>query len=333
MTNVTVTSSAIVEVSGAAFGSLIADGGEEELLSGGSLAGAAVEAGGTLVLLGGTASDTTVTSGGAVGVGGDITGDVTDGEMTSTTVVSGVTVLSGGFIDPASATVESGAVLSLAAGAVASSLVIQSGGVVLGPGELAGVSSDGGRVSGVQIEGELSILSDGSAVGARIGSDGYVDLNSGGSATGTVVSTGGNFFVQGDSISAVIKAGGEEQFGTTVSGDTVQSGGVLEFFGDLSGNLTVPPGGHDQQPEVERGDPVQWRGSAGGRGHRPERSDDQLGGVQLHQPRHGLVGRDGAGPGHAGRRDHLGDRQWRGRRRFALRVRRERLGHRPPTKP
>jgi hypothetical protein len=82
-----------------------------------------------------------VRSGGTLQFTGEVTRDLTAGPQASATVFAGATISSGGNLDLEGATVLSGVTLTLAAqtGNTANSngtLTVNSGGVLLGPGDL-----------------------------------------------------------------------------------------------------------------------------------------------------------------------------------------------------
>ena len=136
----------------------------------------------------GVASGTVVDSGGV------------DNVLSAAEAVSAV-IHSGGreFVSSGGSTsvsvVQSGGSLTLSAGAVGSLLTISAGGKLVGAGELVNyISEDAGQVSGVMLgqtaetdAGYLEVQSGGSASGVSI-DYGYLELDAGGTTTGTVVS-------------------------------------------------------------------------------------------------------------------------------------------------
>jgi autotransporter passenger strand-loop-strand repeat protein len=116
------------------------ESGGKEFIQSGVGSGDTIGSGGLLeVLSGATLSDETVQRGGTFDFNGDVTGNLTLGAATSTTVLDGVTVASGGYIELGDATVQSGVTLSLGGTTTAAVVVdVNSGGVLRGPGDIAG---------------------------------------------------------------------------------------------------------------------------------------------------------------------------------------------------
>jgi autotransporter passenger strand-loop-strand repeat protein len=220
----------------------------------GSASDVTVQRGGTLVLSsGGYAAADTVLSGGTLDFEANLTVNFTEGSqpLTGADTLSGVTVSSGGLLEFINATVLSGVTLSLASGAIASSLLVSAGGTLRGPGEIAALTSVGGTVSGVTIgdtgantEAELELLSGGHASGVTTTGFGDLDVQLGGSAIATKVGFESYLYVEGhasgtaDYGTEVIRAGG------VARGDTVEDGGIDDLFsGAIVSGATVISGG------------------------------------------------------------------------------------------
>jgi len=148
------------------------------------------------------------------------------------TVGSGdqLTVLSGGEAE--SSTVLSCGSATVSAGGVGSALTVSSGGQLDGPGELAGSSFDDGQVSGVSVgaagghSAYLEIQSGGAAEAVTV-VDGVLQIDSGASATGTVLSSGTQDLVYGVASGTTIDSGGVAYIrsGGEAVGDVLSSGG------------------------------------------------------------------------------------------------------------
>ena len=149
------------DVFGVESGGHISSGGSATVESGGAVLGEQVYFGGLLTLgAGATASAVVVGSGGEVAFAALISSGqsytaVASGSATS---LEGVTVRAGGELILERATVASGGVLSLAAGAAALGLIVQSGGLVKGPGAVLEDYADNdapsevfGKASGVTV--------------------------------------------------------------------------------------------------------------------------------------------------------------------------------------
>jgi autotransporter passenger strand-loop-strand repeat protein len=247
---------------GVASGTTISTGGVAYISSGGVASGAIVD-GGALLLIssGGGAPGARVRNGGTIGFGADVTSDFTAGMVTSTTVVSGATVASGGIVDLYGATVLSGATASVTAGTVASVLRVDPGGVVSGPGELAGVTYDFGSVSGVTLPGSYLLVefggssSDvtvqsgavaydyGDTSGATVSSGGIEAIGPGGAESGTIALSGALEYIlsRGSASGDTIESGAllVVQADATASDVTVQSGARLDFEGNVTTSITV----------------------------------------------------------------------------------------------
>jgi len=242
----------IVSNGGLASAGTVRFGGLETVSSGGAASGTTVQSGGELDLVeGASAGAVTVQSGGIFGYDATLTSDFTAGAVSSTTIFHGVTLSSGARIDLEQATIASGATVSLAS-AIATSVTVSSGGVLLGPGELDGADNiDAGLISGVTlgdsgagVSSYLEILSGGSASGVSVVDGGGVRIDAGASIDGAVVSSG-YLEVYGSASNTTLGAHSDETFGAgvVVSGETVESGGFVNQFGGTLSDATFESGG------------------------------------------------------------------------------------------
>ena len=270
---------------GTDFADSVRSGGVEVVSQAGVLSGATIQAGGLLELAG-AATGVIVESGGAFAAGGDIRGDRTVGAVTSTTVVSGATLSSGAFLDLYGAEVQSGAVVSLASGALAIALTVSKGAVVDGPGEVGGgytgydpnagpnETSVAGEISGVTLgdsgagdDSSIRVLSGGAAYAVKVIESNIV-VSAGGTASGTTLSgEPAELFVYGSATGALIGSGAFEfaESGGVASDDTVQSGGALylEGTGVVSGETVQSGGMADFQGDLTRDFTLAVSGSSG----------------------------------------------------------------------
>jgi autotransporter passenger strand-loop-strand repeat protein len=135
-----------VNSGGVAKSTVVSSGGTEFVYDGGAISGASVKGGGLLIIsAGGSVTGASVSSGGTIDYAVQIIGGQTllAGLQTSTTVLSGATVSSGGYLDVDGATVLSGGALTLLSGAIVNGLTVQSGGVL--------TLSSGGLLSNVTV--------------------------------------------------------------------------------------------------------------------------------------------------------------------------------------
>ncbi len=230
---------------GLASGATIESGGYVPVLAGGSATGTIVNGGGQLsVQSGGSASDSIVNSGGDEWV-------QSGGSASDSIINNGghEWVYSGGF--ESGAIVESGGTFSLEGG--------QASGVVVSSGGSAGLSvssavsawtpSGGGSIDGVTVLSgasvDLSIDSGGSISGFVASSGGDVDVESGGSAIGTIVDAGGSLQIQfGSASGSIINSGGyEDLYNGSESGAVVNSGGTFDLDGGQASDVVVNSGG------------------------------------------------------------------------------------------
>ena len=261
-TGTLVSGGSYVENFGSATGTVIGFQGEEAVFAGGVTSGDIVQGGGNLALDGGTAVAATVQNGGTLGLGADVTGDVTIGDVTRTTVLSGVTVSSGGAIVLSGATVLSGVTVSAVSGGIVTGTTVNSGAALLG-GALENSNAVAGSVSGAVVQGyvfddssfpgegssELDVLSGGTAVNVEVDSYSTIVIFRGATATGTSIDAGGSdvggyMSVYGSGASTTVGAGCEEDVfaGGAASDDTVQSGGTLGLYGGATSGETVLSG-------------------------------------------------------------------------------------------
>ena len=249
--------SEVVSSGGVASGTTVQRGGVEIVYSGGAASGAATQSGGTFDLYGGTATGVLIQSGGALGYFGDIASNLTAGQMTSATVLSGVTVSSGGFIDLENDTVLNGVTVSVRAGGIVEDMTVNAGAVVLGPGELEGAITVAGVISGVTIGDAynnfnfVEIESGGAArsiiladVAGPYGGQ-TLNVDSGASVTGTVVSAASILADHGSARTTIVASGGVENVfsGGLSTSDTISNGGSALLFGGLAAGIIVRAGG------------------------------------------------------------------------------------------
>jgi autotransporter passenger strand-loop-strand repeat protein/autotransporter-associated beta strand protein len=262
-TGTLVSGGSYVEDFGSASGTVIGLQGEEAVFAGGVTSGDIVQSEGNLALDGGTAVGATVQNGGTLDLGADVTRDVTIGDVTRTTVLSGVTVSSGGAIVLDGATVLSGVTVSAVSGGIVTGTTVNSGATLLG-GALENSNTVAGSVSGAVVQGyvfddssfpgegssELDVLSGGTAVDVDVDSYSSIVVFRGATATGTSIAAGdsdvgGYMSVYGSGARTTVGAGCEEDVfaGGAASGDTVQSGGTLGLYGGAASGETVLSGG------------------------------------------------------------------------------------------
>ncbi len=180
--------------------------------------------------------------------------DVVYGSVTSTTVsATGAEYVSSGG-EATATTVLSGGTENLASGAIGNGLTVSAGGVLNGPGVLIHHNTVAGTVSGVTVGDpyfvdSLELLSGGVAnnVTVTIFAD-SLQVDSGASATGTVVSSGGTDIVLGSVTSTTVSNGGLEvvSSGGVARATVVSSGGIQTVFsGGVVSGTTVLGGGVD----------------------------------------------------------------------------------------
>jgi len=224
---------------GSAAGTIVGSGAEED--DEGSASGDVVQSGGLLVL-NGTASDETVLSGGTFQFNGALTSNLVAGSGTSTRVLNGVTVSSGGTIDVNYAQVLSGVTLSVA-GTVAGTLAVSSGGVVRGPGTAEDLQvSSGGSASGLTLQ--YGYISSGGAGADMVIQADAIELVYG-SATGDTVQSAASLVLEsgGTATHETIQSGGGVTFGEDVTNDYTQLAGAVTATTVLGG-VTISSGGY-----------------------------------------------------------------------------------------
>jgi autotransporter passenger strand-loop-strand repeat protein len=225
----------------------IVESGGSLVLSGGKSTRATVQSGGLLVLSGGEAVEDTVLSGGALGIGGYVlTSDFTAGPVASATVISGVTVSSGGILDLYDVEVAQGVTVSLTSGTRGDDVFVDPGGVVDGPGALTGQTYVEGAINGVSIEGQLELTSGGIARGVTVAADGSLQVDFGASDTGATALSGALVNVLGAASGVVVASKGEEYVnsGGVDAGATVQKGGeAVVYSGGVAERGTIENGG------------------------------------------------------------------------------------------
>ena len=175
-------------------------------------------------------------------------------------------VLSGGIWEIS--TVLSGGSATLSSGALAGFLTIDQGGLVQGAGTLAAENAVFGSLKGLTLGsgGYIDLFSGGTASGLTI--SGALDapppaleVQSGASVTGTAVLSGAEIIYSGGVASSdVFQSGGQLYLeGGTANQELVLSGGLFFLGGTLTSNLTVISGGVSSQ-EVVSGMTVQSGG-------------------------------------------------------------------------
>ncbi len=213
-------------------GATLEAGGEQVVSSGASASGVVVQSGGfqlvrsngyssgTTVMSGGLerfysgalASNLVVSSGGILGteliVPGGTSTTVISTTATDTTVVSGVTVMSGGVIETQAATVQTGGFLVLPAGDILPGLTtVSSGGTLSGPGLITGNLFDYGLAEGVVISGSSTAKK------------AYLQVEAGGTVSGITIEANG--------VLSVYQGGGVVQALTLRAGATLDLGNVV----------------------------------------------------------------------------------------------------------
>ena len=249
-------------ISGAGVSARIESGGWEAILSGGRGSHDVVQSGGILTLdAGGVASGEIVQKGGLLGYGGVVSAnlDLTSGPLAKKTVLGGVTISSGGRLHLNGATIRSGVTISLGSDAVETSLTVSKGAVVKGAGGLDGLSNKvAGSISGLTLQGtHVELLSGGTASNVKAIST-QLNIDAGAKELGAVASAS-TLVVYGSASKTQIEAQSKEVLlsggvgsgdtilasgqlyvsaGATAIKETVHSGGIVIFSGDLTGNFT-----------------------------------------------------------------------------------------------
>lgn len=262
---------------GSASATSVGAGGIEIVFSGGTVRSSIIDAGGTEVLSGGKADYTaiagiqqiqtgsalsnTVQSGGSQVLSGGVAratvvaeggSQVVSGGSALDNTVYGLQQLVGGL---AQGTLLSGGIQQVFAGATVSSAVIYAGGVQ---------QVSGGTVTGVVVNsgGTQRIFAGASVQSTTVSAGGEQVLESGGTATRTVLSglqqissgglaesasifTGGLQEVTGSARSATVSSGGSQRVvsGGAASGTIVLAGGVLELSGGTTMRAGIYSGG------------------------------------------------------------------------------------------
>jgi autotransporter passenger strand-loop-strand repeat protein len=280
----TIVNGGVDYVSGVASGTIVSNGGTENVDGGGSASGTTVSNGGTEnVVSGGSASFTIVSSGGVETVLGSGSANSTvvasAGEQDAYGTTSGTAVSSGGYElvwsdGTASATmVGSGGYLVVLPGRTESGAVVQSGGAIVSTGivlvepnagisvwssvasDLAVSSGDtefvlpGGAASFSIVSGASYEEIWGAASFTNVSMGGDEEVESGGTASGAVVNSGGEEDVSaaGTASFTTLNDGGREAVfsGGTASGTVVNSGGYESVAGGVSIASTVSGGGEE----------------------------------------------------------------------------------------
>jgi autotransporter passenger strand-loop-strand repeat protein len=260
-----------VEFKGSAAGEVVLGGASLIVNLSGVASGAVVSSGGLLVVSsGGSARGSTVESGGIVFLNDDITASFSAGVVAATTVVDGVTLLSGADVELLAALVASGATLSLPAASVVNPVSVALGGAVVGSGSLLGLNFDNGVVSGATIGkigttsgAALLVGSDGLAEGVDVVTpsgygygyySGYyhyygfgLTVAHGGTVSDAVIGAGAQALISGAAVGDRLDGGSQYvSSGASVASTTVGGGGTqVVFFGGHAVSTTVASGGID----------------------------------------------------------------------------------------
>jgi autotransporter passenger strand-loop-strand repeat protein len=227
---------------------------------GATVSGAVVNSGGDLsIFAGATASGVTVSSGGEVDFEAVISSGVTwsaVGVVSSTAVLDGVTVLSGGDLYLSGATVFSGATLQLSSGVLVTDITVSQGGVLTGSGVIDGTNYVYGVISNVVVGApyeSTALELTGFAGGVTI-QNATFDVASGATASGTILAglsfaDGGVYdgeimLVSGTALDTDVEFAGKEYVvsGAVASGGVIQDGGYVYVDGLLS-DVVISSGG------------------------------------------------------------------------------------------
>ena len=224
----------VVEAGGTASGTVLS-GGAEQLY--GSAVSANVQSGGVLIVFsGGTASGTQLSAGGVDYV-------LSDGIDNSTTVVGGTEVVSAGgtasgtmisggaevvYGSAATTTVQANGFLIVSSGGVASAATLSSGGTGF-------VSSDGTAANTTVLSGGYELAYSGGLVSGATLSGGQLELQSGGSGSGTFDFASGG----------LLTLDGTGSYGMLVAGFTSATAEIdltqIAFAGLTSSSLSYTP--------------------------------------------------------------------------------------------
>ncbi|WP_431732362.1 autotransporter outer membrane beta-barrel domain-containing protein [Citrobacter portucalensis] len=242
-----------ISVGGSATGTTINDNGRQFVSSGASVANTTINADGKQYLYGGNATNTTINNGGRQYVS-------SGGSATNTTVHSGGrqhVYIDGNVTET---TIASGGMLQVEAGGSASKVTQNSGGAVVtntsavlsGTNDKGTFSISGGSAANMLLEngGYLTVFGGHQASDTMVGSDGTLDVRSGGVLYGTttltdkgtlvgdVVTNEGNLFFLNNTAAAFTGS-------LTGSGTLTQEGGNTRFSGLLSqdGGIALKNGG------------------------------------------------------------------------------------------
>lgn len=234
------------QVFGEATSTTLNSGGAQYVYSGGTATNTLIGSGAAQGISG-TANSTTVAAGGAQYV-------YNNGSANWTTVTNNgyMNVMSGGAAS--GTTVNSGGTLYANDGAVVTDLTLASGAVLntttsatlAGTNALGAFSISGGQAQNVLLEnnGFLNVEAGGTTTGTVINQGGWEYIN--GSATGTTVNSGGlqSVKVGGTTTSTVVNSGGEQDVEGTAISTTVNAGGTLSVFnGGIASSSVINDGG------------------------------------------------------------------------------------------
>lgn len=260
-----------ISVGGSATGTTINDNGRQFVSSGASVANTTINADGKQYLYGGNATATSINNGGRQYVS-------SGGNATNTTVNSGGrqhVYIDGSVSDT---TITSGGMLQVEAGGSASKVTQNSGGAVVtntsavlsGTNDKGTFSISGGSAANMLLEngGYLTVFGGHQASDTMVGSDGTLDVRSGGVLYGTttltdkgtlvgdVVTNEGNLYFLNNSAATFVgtlagtgtltQEGGNTRFSGLLSqggGIALQSGGAMTMDAlQAKANVTTQPG-------------------------------------------------------------------------------------------
>ncbi|WP_051296586.1 autotransporter outer membrane beta-barrel domain-containing protein [Anaeroarcus burkinensis] len=279
--NATINNGGVQTVSGgSANGAIISSGGVQNVSIGATADNATISSGGIQFVVGGIADGATISSGGSQNVfngiasyaqignggvqnvnGGDahhatLNGGVQNvfGGDASGAIINngGVQNVSGGNADTAH--INSGGRQCIYSGGTATDSQVQGGGLlrINAGGSAINATLETGYVLQADTDATLTTsvggptISSGTASNITLNSGGILDVLTGGSALGTIISRGGIENVSGDASGATINNGGVQNVssGGNVSGATISSGGTQSVSsGGLATGSIVQSGG------------------------------------------------------------------------------------------
>jgi autotransporter passenger strand-loop-strand repeat protein len=226
---------------GTVISSIVSGNGASVVLDGGTASGTIIRSGGAEVVFSGTANAAVVSSGG--------TEKLVSGTVRSATILNGGTLTVSGGVESGSTITAGGQ--ELVYGGTASGTVVSGGGTQ--------IVYNGGIVSGAFIEADSTetLLAGALAYNVTVGDPSVQIVSSGASATGTILTSGGEQDVYGTAVDTNVGNGGVEIIyaGGTATGTTLQPGGTIDLaalsfvsggtatWNASTGVLTVTEGG------------------------------------------------------------------------------------------